>query len=110
MYNEDLLDFILNYSWIKNREKLNTSTRLEEDLYIYGDDAEEFLCDYSDRFSVDISNFNFPKYFTKEVYFYSIYKWLNRHKEKKTLTIGDLEKGILAGRLDDYILSKEKAE
>ena len=99
MYYEVLLNFILNYSWIKNREKLNASTRLEEDLYIY-----------SDRFSVDISNFNFSRYFTKEVYFYSIYKCLNRHKEKETLTIGDLEKGILAGCLNDYILSKEKAK
>ena len=99
MYYEVLLNFILNYSWIKNREKLNASTRLEEDLYIYGD-----------RFSVDISNFNFSRYFTKEVYFYSIYKCLNRHKEKETLTIGDLEKGILAGCLNDYILSKEKAK
>ena len=76
MYYEVLLNFILNYSWIKNREKLNASTR----------------------------------YFTKEVYFYSIYKCLNRHKEKETLTIGDLEKGILAGCLNDYILSKEKAK
>lgn len=50
MYYEVLLNFILNYSWIKNREKLNASTRLEEDLYIYGDDAEKFLCEYSDRF------------------------------------------------------------
>ena len=110
MYYEVLLNFILNYSWIKNRERLNASTRLEEDLYIYGDDAEKFLCEYSDRFSVDISNFNFSRYFTKEVYFYSIYKCLNRHKEKETLTIGDLEKGILAGCLNDYILSKEKAK
>lgn len=103
--NEDLINFILKYSWIKDKERLNASTRLEEDLYIYGDDAEEFLCDYSDRFSVDISNFSFSKYFTKEVYFYSIAKWINRHKEKGTLTIGDLEKGILAGYLDDSIFS-----
>lgn len=63
---------------------------------------------YVNRFSVDISNFNFSRNFTKEVY--SIYKWLNRHKEKETLTIGDLEEGILAGCLNDYILSKEKAK
>ena len=69
MYYEVLLNFILNYSWIKNREKPNASTRLEEDLYIYGDDAEKFLCEYSDRFSVDISNFNFSRYFTKRSLF-----------------------------------------
>lgn len=83
MYNEVLLNFILNYSWIKNREKLNASTRLEEDLYIYGDDAEEFLCEYSDRFSVDISNFNFSIISQKKFIFILYTNGLIDIKKKK---------------------------
>ena len=83
MYYEVLLNFILNYSWIKNREKLNASTRLEEDLYIYGDDAEKFLCEYSDRFSVDISNSIFPGISQKKFIFILYTNVLIDIKKKK---------------------------
>lgn len=107
--NEDLLSLILKYSWIKDRGKLNFHTRLEEDLRMYGEDAEEFLCDYSEKITVDISGFNFSKYFTNEPFFFYdfIVKWFCRNKKTDTLTIRDLEKGILAGRLDDDVLSRK---
>lgn len=82
-------------------------TKLEEDLGLTGDDAIEFLTDYSEIFNVNVSKFEFMKYFGDEGdTTVSIFNHLfgRKTKEKKSLTIRDLELGINAGKLDDTII------
>ncbi len=71
---------------------------LEKDLGIYGDDAAEFLEKYSQKFNVDISNFEFAIHFTAETPFYIVRKYL-LGINKKDLRIKDLEEGVIKGKL-----------
>ncbi len=103
-----IIDFANKYLHLEEKE-INGATRLEEDLFIYGEDAEYLLIEYSDLFNVDITNLDFSKYFSQErIYFYMLYRrYSKRYKQKKDLTINDLERGITYGRLDDEIISME---
>lgn len=49
--------------------KLTLETRLGEDLSMDGDDAEEFLSDFKVQFHVDMSDFEFDRYFGPEAPF-----------------------------------------
>ena len=52
--------------WRVRPERLTPSTRLLHDLGIDGDDAEEILLDFIERFHVDFSSFHFTDYFGSE--------------------------------------------
>jgi uncharacterized protein DUF1493 len=84
-------------------------TKAEDDLGIYGDDADEFLMAFSKEFNVDISNFPIGSYFSDEgdIILPAIIRFLTnkKRKERKNLTVGDLEKAILAGRLDEEVIN-----
>lgn len=86
---------------------LDQETQLEKDLKITGDDASEFMEDFSMKFNVDISNLNLDEYFASEGTF-SLYKLIfsGRKTGKKTMTIGDLVRGVMAGKLDDGSIYK----
>ena len=68
----------LKYRWIKQRRKevltfleenywiekdTTSKTRIEDDLGITGDDADEMIQKFEDRFHIDMSNLNFTEYF-----------------------------------------------
>lgn len=79
-------------------------TQIENELNIYGDDAVELILEYAKLFDVDVSKFMLSDYFADEgLDLFSIF----RKKKKKILTIGDLIKGIKAGKLNEEVLSKE---
>lgn len=105
--NKELMKFLANLIHRKEEDISCGNIRLEKDLYIYGEDAERLLIEYSNFFNVDISNLDFSKYFTGEVLFsYTFYRsYSKRYKQKKDLTIGDLERGIIYGFLNDEIIS-----
>lgn len=46
--------------------QLRGNTRVGEDLGIVGDDAEELLTEFSEKFNVDLTNFRFQDYFPDE--------------------------------------------
>ncbi len=46
--------------------EINIETRIFHDLFLYGDDADEFLVEYKNRYSVDFSKFDFNMYFPSE--------------------------------------------
>lgn len=108
---EDILDSIISfieYKMGKNKTQMSRNTCLERDLGIYGDDAVELLLDYGEKFNVDLSKFNASEYFSPEgdSILPSIIRLFTEKKETKTkeLTIGDLEKGIYAGYLNEDII------
>jgi Protein of unknown function (DUF1493) len=66
---------------------ITRDTLIEDDLGVTGDDADDLLKAFSEKYNVDISNFNL---------------------QNRTITpfnIGHLEKGIIAGRLDEEVIN-----
>ncbi len=107
----DLLKFIEKQRW-EYPFPLDRNIRMYEDLKIRGDDAVEFFEAFSVEFSVDISNFEISKYFKGEgeISFVEIFNFLKGKKRQikySTITIGDLENAILAGKLDETIICKK---
>jgi len=94
---------------IKQRGKikipLNRNTSLENDLLISGIDAVNLMQEYAKEFNVDLSGFNFANYFNSEGF--SLFPSCRKRDRIKELTLGDLEKGILAKRLDQEIIEKK---
>lgn len=108
---DELKKYILEkvYRGELNIDNLSLDIGIEKDLACYGDDAAELIYCYGERFSVDISNFNFKLYFTSEnLFIYLLRKILPCLSSKKELTIGDLLAGIKAGRLDEKVINASK--
>lgn len=105
----ELQEFIVNKVGVDYAE-VTRDAKLEEDLGIYGDDAIELLVAYEKKFSVNISNFMAADYFSPEgdIILPALIRMITGKKKKKTkyLTIEHLEKGILAGTLDEHVINK----
>lgn len=78
---------------------ITMETSMENDLGITGDDGEDFIVEFSKKYSVDISNFYFTKYFYPEP------SMIPMPKEIKILTVGHLMKAIEERRLDDNVIN-----
>jgi hypothetical protein len=106
---KELIELIPTLHLIENVEDINEATRIRQDLKLYDGYARKFLFDYGDKFSVDVSRFNFRKYFPNDIPALRIFRRLFR--KKQILTLGELEQAIVYGRLNDEVLKKirEKA-
>ena len=92
--------------WKVKREKLSETTRLAQDLGLDGDDAAEFMEKFSETFNVDLTSFDFSRYFGPEAGFnpfYSLYLLLfNRKKLRQDpLTLRDLAEAVRNNRWPD---------
>lgn len=83
----------------EHKKDITRETSIENDLGVTGEDASELLQSFGDKFSVDISRFEFGKYFNEEPNIFT------EIKPVLPLTIGHLERAIIAKRLDDDIIS-----
>ncbi|MEN9919411.1 MAG: hypothetical protein RL662_1847 [Bacteroidota bacterium] len=85
-------------------DTLNTDTRLDADLDIYGEDAFDFLASYSQTFGVDITNFDFGLHFRPDgdVILPSIVAMLGIKKKQtyNDLRILDLYNASVSKKLD----------
>lgn len=85
-----------------SEKKLHADARLEENLGIDGDDADEFMEAFAEKFDVDMTNFKVYDYFDPEgpfVIFYELYLWLfkgQKPKKLKQITLRDLVKAVEA--------------
>ncbi|MBK7376825.1 MAG: DUF1493 family protein [Chitinophagaceae bacterium] len=88
---------------------ITRATCLEKDLGITGDDAGELLLEYGQKFNIDVSKLNLRKYFTPEgdTILQAILRMITGKKASKDseLTVGDLEKGVIARRLDEEVIN-----
>lgn len=93
---------------IRGEYKLNLTreTQLESDLKITGDDALEFLNEFGRRFNVNVQNIELSEYFAPEGSF-SLYRliFVGKKTNRKTFTLGDLERAVIAGKLDDSVIA-----
>ena len=108
-----LQTFVIKESFVDD-EEITRETKLEDDLGIKGNDAVEFLLAYSKEFNVDLSRFMAKDYFSPEgdvilpalIRLFTGKPKLNR----KQLTVGHLERGIMEGRLDENIINDSLAQ
>ena len=108
--NKELINIIPTLPLIQNAEDINESTRIGQDLRLDVIYAHKFLFKYGDLFHVDISQFKFKKYFSKNTPVLSACSGL--FKRKRILTLGELEQAIAYGKLNDEVLKdiREKAQ
>lgn len=103
-----LKSFVIKQAAVED-EEVTREAGIEEDLGVYGDDAVELLIAYGKTFNVDVTKFMAADYFSAEgdPILPAIIRFLTGKKKKKDkiLTVGHLEKGILAGRLDEEIIN-----
>ncbi|MDB5151972.1 MAG: acyl carrier protein [Mucilaginibacter sp.] len=106
--NEELKAFVIKQSAVDD-EEITPETQLANDLGVNGDDAIEFIIAYGKRFNVDVSKFMAADYFGPEgdVILPSLIRSITGKLKprKKGLTVGHLEKGIKAGKLDENVIS-----
>ena len=78
------------------RFALTPETTLEGDLHITGDDADEFLAAFGNRFHVDVSGFDYAAYFGSEGTFRNL-----PTPGKIPLTLGDLCRAAETGEMHE---------
>lgn len=98
--NKNLKQFIQQYSGYYDMIYDNTS--IFRDLNMHNEIAFDFIKTYSEQFEVDISSFDFFKYFPKT----EGHGLLN--STRIDLTVGDLVRGIEVGELNDSIITFEE--
>lgn len=59
-----VMEFVKNEYWWEDNSNLQTV--IEDDLGITGDDADELMQKFSKKFNVDLTGFNFMKFFDPE--------------------------------------------
>ena len=95
--------------------EIKRTSRLELDFCIYGDDAGELLVAYSKKFNVDVSQFKFDCYFSGEGIdligpLLRLFTGKRRPARERELTIEDLEKGAIVGRLNEEVINANKLQ
>jgi len=104
---ETIKCFVENQRWQYPFE-IERTTRIEKDLGISGDDAVEFIIAFSKQFNVNISDFMAEEYFDSEgdKILPLIIRFFTGEKKSKNkeLKLGDLEKAIKAGKLDNTVI------
>jgi acyl carrier protein len=91
--NQELVSFIKDF-WDESLE-ITAETKIEDDLGITGDDADEFLVAFSKKFNVSLKKFIFKKYFESEPSLFSHFK----SAPSKRLTVNMLVEAIEKGEL-----------
>lgn len=110
--NDDILNEVIKFVEKQNGENdfpLTRNTRIEKDLNIWGDDAVCFIIKFGKKFNVDVSNFMAADYFDGEGidFLGAIFRMVTgkKEKEKKILTLGHLEKSVIAGKLNEEVIN-----
>ncbi len=104
---EKIKSFIEEERW-KYTFTLERTTLLDEDLSINGDDAKDFIRAFGRKFNTDVANFIAVTQFETDcdVIIPGMVRFLAGKKKIifKEIKIGDLERAVIAGKLDETIL------
>lgn len=104
---EKLKTFIVDEAGV-HEDEVTREASIEEDLGITGDDAVDFMIAYGKTFVVDVTQFMAADYFNGEGYeilpFLKMFNGITQ-QPNKIVTVAHLEKGILAGRLDENVIN-----
>lgn len=93
-----VLSYVTNLNLVDSGQ-ININTSIENDLGITGDDAIDFIEEFSEEFNVDIQLFEYEKYFKPEGN--SIFSLFNNTPSKQyDLKIVDLINAVKSGKLE----------
>ncbi len=105
---DKLKTFVIKQAAVE-ADEVTREAQIEDDLGITGDDAVDFLLAFGKSFNVDISKFMAAEYFGAErnVFLSELGKLITgkNKRTRKILTVGHLEKAIIAGRLDEEVIN-----
>lgn len=90
-------------------KEITADTGIQRDLGVYGDDATEFLLAYAKTFRVDVTQLMAADYFDGEspdVLGFILRLFVLAKQNRKELTVGHLQKGIDAKRLDEQVIQE----
>jgi hypothetical protein len=103
----ELEAFIRREIGLSPKKPLSSSDTLEDDLGVTGDDADNFMSAFSERFNVEPGDFDFHRYFEMEgisVWPFSILtNWLHRrwgikkYDRREPVTVAMLQRAIHLG-------------
>jgi len=101
VYSE-VLELVARFSG-GDKQRLTLDSRINFDLHIDGDDAEELLAELQRRYKIDWTGLNFSRYFDSEPHLFNIIPRLRRRfsktpKQHEPLTIGDLTEAAIRKR------------
>ena len=109
---EKLRSFIVKETFVEDVE-ITANTIIETELGVTGDDSVDFIIAFGKKFNVDVSNFMAADYFEDEGIdiIGPIIRAITGKKKtkKKILTIGDLERAVKAGKLDDSVIENKES-
>lgn len=77
---------------------ITKETLIENDLGVTGDEAIELIQKFSKIFDVNINEFNYKKYFYPEPGLFNTVHLIS------PLRVRDLEKAVIAGKLDETVI------
>jgi acyl carrier protein len=98
-----LKDFIVKQTFVDDVQ-ITSNTIIETEFGVTGDDAYDFIIAFGKEFNVDVSKFEIGNYFKGEgdttlITLINFFKGKKSEKKSLLLTVGDLEKAIIAGKL-----------
>jgi hypothetical protein len=103
----ELEAFIRREIGLSPKKPLSSSDTLEDDLGVTGDDADNFMSAFSERFNVEPGDFDFHRYFEMEgisVWPFSfLTNWLHRrwgikkYDRREPVTVAMLQRAIHLG-------------
>ncbi len=107
--SEQGFGYTLPWPLLFKKKEIKRETSIEKGLKITGDDSDEFLIAFGKEFNVDVSQFPIGDYFGDEgdPILPAIIRMFTGKKKRQTkeLTIGQLEKAVIAGRLDEEVIN-----
>lgn len=108
---ESIKSFVEKQRW-QYPFALERTTKVEKELKITGDEATEFIMAFGKQFNVDVSNFMAAEYFESEgdKILPAIVRFFTGQKKAKNkeLLLVDLERAVIAGKLDDTVIEGSK--
>ena len=109
-----LKQFLIKNKYIPESFWLSRNIEVGNDLGLFGENALKFIEVFGKEFNVDVSNFMAGEYVEHEGthLFTGIFNRFFKVKlnSTKVLNIGDLEKAVIAGKLDESVLKFKKFE
>jgi hypothetical protein len=102
-----------DFGIFKKPLKLSRATTIENDLGITGDDANDFMADFSKTFEVNLEKFDPCCYFELEGFLYGLFMPFYSkaikdciRKKKRQITLGMLEQSVVDGIWDSDKIDK----
>lgn len=105
---DNLVEFTSKNWMLRKNDLIGRDTRLQDDLDMKGEGAEEFMGMFIENFKIKYNKLTFHRYFDEDfgAIYPSILRLFGRYNNepKIPITLGDLEDAIATGELNDEVL------